>query len=95
MRYIGATFVAGSRILNVGAGSGRDAAFLSAQGFDAYGVEPSLGLRKAAVNAYPELANRVGCYRAGVLVCGQKRLAEGPLAGDSALRKVFVQRDGP
>lgn len=73
-RYIGAAFVAGSRILDVGArsGSGRDAAFLSTQGFDAYGVEPSLGLRQAAVNAYPELANRVWFYRAGVLVCGQK-----------------------
>ena len=58
-RYFGAAFVAGSRILDIGAGSGRDAACRLALGFDAYGVEPSSGLRQAAVIAHPELANRL------------------------------------
>jgi SAM-dependent methyltransferase len=58
-RYFGTAFVAGSRILDIGAGSGRDAACLLAHGFDAYGVEPSAGLRQASVKAHPELANRL------------------------------------
>jgi SAM-dependent methyltransferase len=58
-RYFGAAFVAGSRVLDIGAGSGRDAACLLAHGFDAYGVEPSHGLRQAAVNTHPELATRL------------------------------------
>lgn len=58
-RYFGVAFVAGSRILDIGAGSGRDAACLLAHGYDTYGVEPSLGLRQAAVSAHPELANRL------------------------------------
>lgn len=66
MRYIGATFVAGSRILNVGAGTGRDAAFLSAQGFDAYGVEPSLVLRQAR----SQCISRTG-QSGRVLSCGR------------------------
>ena len=58
-RHFGVAFVAGSRILDIGAGSGRDAACLLVHGYDAYGIEPSLGLRHAAVNAHPELANRL------------------------------------
>lgn len=58
-RYFGAAFASGSRILDIGAGSGRDVACLLARGFDAYGVEPSSGLRQAALNAHPELANRL------------------------------------
>ena len=37
-RYFGAAFVSGSRVLDIGAGSGRDAARLLANGFDVYGV---------------------------------------------------------
>jgi protein-L-isoaspartate O-methyltransferase len=47
-RYFGAAFAAGSRILDIGAGSGRDAACLLAHGCDVYGVEPSQALRQPA-----------------------------------------------
>ena len=58
-RYFGAAFIAGSRVLDIGAGSGRDAARLLANGFDAYGVEPSQALRQASLLAHPELGNRL------------------------------------
>jgi SAM-dependent methyltransferase len=58
-RYFGTSFAAGAKVLDIGSGSGRDAARLLAKGFDAYGVEPSLALRQASVNAHPELRNRL------------------------------------
>ncbi len=58
-RYFDAAFVPGSRVLDIGAGSGRDCACLLANGFDAFGVEPCEGLRLAAVTAHPALANRL------------------------------------
>ena len=39
---------AGSRILDVGAGSGRDAAWLARHGYEVTAVEPSAGMRKEA-----------------------------------------------
>lgn len=57
--YFAAAFVPGSRVLDIGAGSGRDCACLLANGFDAFGVEPCEGLRLAAVTAHPELTNRL------------------------------------
>lgn len=58
-RYFAAAFVSGSRVLDIGAGSGRDAARLLANGFDVYGVEPSEALWQASIVAHPELSNRL------------------------------------
>lgn len=58
-RYFAAAFVTGSRVLDVGAGSGRDLAALAAAGCEAFGVEPTAGLREAAIHAHPELAGRI------------------------------------
>jgi SAM-dependent methyltransferase len=52
-------FSAGARVLDVGAGSGRDLAALLAAGYDAYGVEPSASLRAEARQAHPEIAGRL------------------------------------
>jgi len=52
-------FVARGRVLDVGAGSGRDLAALLRAGYDAYGIEPSAGLRDAAAARHPELLGRL------------------------------------
>jgi SAM-dependent methyltransferase len=44
------------RTADVGAGSGREVAWLSANGFDAVGYEPSRGLREEAQRRYPALS---------------------------------------
>lgn len=49
----------GQRILDVGAGSGRDTAALLTLGQDAYGTEPSAGMRAEAVAAFPHLRDRL------------------------------------
>jgi SAM-dependent methyltransferase len=49
----------GGRVLDVGAGSGRDMAELARQGFEAYGVEPHAALRALAARRHPELADRL------------------------------------
>lgn len=58
-RYYPLAFPAGSRILDVGAGSGRDLAALVKAGYDGHGVEPSDRLRQAAIEAHPELEERL------------------------------------
>jgi len=58
-RYFPLAFVAGGRVLDVGAGSGRDLAALLAAGFDGHGVEPTDEFRQAAVQCHPELAGRL------------------------------------
>ncbi len=58
-RYFAVAFTAGSRVLDVGAGSGRDLAALVAAAYDGYGLEPSDGLRQAAMAHHPELAGRL------------------------------------
>lgn len=58
-RFFRVAFPEGARILDVGAGSGRDLAALSAAGYDAFGVEPSSTLREAAFAVHPELAGRI------------------------------------
>jgi SAM-dependent methyltransferase len=58
-RFFRVAFPNGVRILDVGAGSGRDLAALSAAGYDAFGVEPSTTLREAALIAHPELQGRI------------------------------------
>jgi SAM-dependent methyltransferase len=44
------------RILDVGAGAGRDLAFLISEGYQAYGLEPVAEMRDEAVRAHPELS---------------------------------------
>ncbi len=47
------------RILEIGSGSGRDAAFLVAHGFDVVGVDATDKLIDTAVRLHPELAGRL------------------------------------
>ncbi|RYF17875.1 MAG: methyltransferase domain-containing protein [Comamonadaceae bacterium] len=58
-QFFRVAFPEGVRILDVGAGSGRDLAALSAAGYDAFGVEPSSTFREAAFATHPELAGRI------------------------------------
>ena len=51
-RYFPLAFVGGSRVLDVGAGSGRDLAALLAAGFDGHGVEPTDEFRYAALQRH-------------------------------------------
>ena len=55
-------FPAGARILDVGAGSGRDLALLLEMGFDASGTEPVAAMRDEALKAYPQLAGKLFDY---------------------------------
>lgn len=59
-RYFVLAFTPGARVLDVGCGSGRDAARLLDSGYDAYGIEPVEALRHAAIADHPELAGRIG-----------------------------------
>ena len=52
-------FPAGGRVLDVGSGSGRDLAVLLGLGLDAYGTEPSEGMRAEAVRVFPQMAERI------------------------------------
>ena len=56
---IRAAFAPGMRVLDVGAGSGRDLAFLLEMGCDACGVEPSAEMRALALKRHPQLAGRL------------------------------------
>jgi 2-polyprenyl-3-methyl-5-hydroxy-6-metoxy-1,4-benzoquinol methylase len=47
---------AGASVLDVGAGSGRDAAALAARGYRVTAVEPSLGLREEALRRHSDVA---------------------------------------
>lgn len=51
-------FPARTSVLDIGCGSGRDLHTLLNMGYDAYGIDPSPEMLKAAVNAYPELKER-------------------------------------
>ena len=46
-------------ILEIGSGSGRDAAFLVSEGFDLTIVDPSIGMLKRAAELHPELAAKM------------------------------------
>jgi SAM-dependent methyltransferase len=52
-------FAQGSRVLDIGCGSGRDASRLHAKGYDVFGIEPAGGLRSAAIANHPELTGKV------------------------------------
>ncbi len=58
-RFFATAFAQGCRVLDVGAGSGRDLQALLEAGYGAHGVEPSQSLREAAVSAFPALAGRL------------------------------------
>jgi hypothetical protein len=47
-RHVVHAFPPRARLLDVGAGSGRDLALLLTQGFDAFGIEPDAELREEA-----------------------------------------------
>lgn len=53
------SFPRGGRILDIGSGSGRDAAGLVAEGFETWAVEPSAQFRAISVERHPSLAKRV------------------------------------
>jgi len=52
-------FERGETVLEIGSGSGRDAARLLGLGVEVDTVEPSAGLRQQALAAHPELSGRV------------------------------------
>lgn len=58
-RLLARVFTEGMRVLDVGAGSGRDVALLLEMGCDAYGVEPCDALRGVAEKQHPSLAGRL------------------------------------
>ncbi|HNL75818.1 MAG TPA: class I SAM-dependent methyltransferase [Leptospiraceae bacterium] len=49
----------GSRILDIGSGSGRDLNLLIQKGYDAYGIEPSDKFRTLSENKYNSLKNKI------------------------------------
>ncbi len=51
----------GASVLELGCGSGRDAAFLQANGFDVTAVDASPGMVAEAARLHPELAGRLSC----------------------------------
>jgi SAM-dependent methyltransferase len=51
----------GASVLELGCGSGRDAAFLQASGYDLTAVDASPGMVAEAARIHPELAGRLSC----------------------------------
>jgi SAM-dependent methyltransferase len=58
-RVLRRAFTEGMRVLDVGAGSGRDVDLLLRMGCEAYGVEPSEELRAVAIEHHPALTGRL------------------------------------
>ena len=58
-RYFSVAFAPEARVVDIGAGSGRDLAGLVAEGFEAYGIEPVKELRDLALEKRPDLADRL------------------------------------
>jgi len=52
-------FTKGGKVLDIGAGSGRDLSVMAQQGFNVYGVDPTSKLVEIAQSIHPELAGRV------------------------------------
>lgn len=57
--HFGTTFTKGSKVLDIGCGSGRDLALLARMGFDVYGVDPSAEFIQLAQQTHPELYGRL------------------------------------
>jgi len=57
--YFQASFPTGARILDVGAGSGRDLRHLLSLGYNATGIEPSDALRSLAISKFPDLKKKL------------------------------------
>lgn len=53
-------------VLDIGAGSGRDAAWLAAKGYDVVAVEPSGGMRDAAAQLHSGAVIRSGSGACGI-----------------------------
>lgn len=66
-RYFGVAFPKGARVLDLGAGTGRDAARLARDGYEAWGVEPSDAMREVALETHPDLTGKL---KAGALPDG-------------------------
>jgi len=58
-KYFSQAFPQKGKVLDIGAGSGRDVRLLVKEGHDAYGLEPSEALRSLTVQKYPYLAPRM------------------------------------
>ncbi len=50
---------AGSKVLDLGCGSGRDAAYLLSEGFDVLGLDGSQSMLEEAMRSHPELSDRL------------------------------------
>lgn len=57
--FFTSAFPSRTKILDIGAGTGRDMQCLLDRGYDAYGIEPSAKLRQLALNKYPALDGRL------------------------------------
>lgn len=57
--FFATAFPVRAKILDIGAGSGRDMQCLLDRGYDVYGIEPSPKLRQLAINKYPALEGRL------------------------------------
>lgn len=58
-KILGQVFFSGMRVLDVGAGSGRDVNSLLDMGCDAYGIEPCDELREIAIQNRPQLEGKI------------------------------------
>lgn len=57
--YFNVSFPSGAKILDLGAGSGRDVQSLLNMGYDVYGIEPVDELRKLALDKHQKLRERL------------------------------------
>ncbi|MEI7733622.1 MAG: methyltransferase domain-containing protein [Verrucomicrobiota bacterium] len=58
-RYFTQAFLPGTRVLDIGCGSGRELHALLAEGYDAYGVDPVVEMLAAARLHFPSVAERL------------------------------------
>ena len=57
--YFTDSFSTGSKLLDIGCGSGRDLAILYKLGYDCYGIDPVSNFVEIAQKIHPELKNRI------------------------------------
>ncbi len=58
-KLISENFTKGSKILELGCGSGRDAAYAFSTGLDIYGVDGATNMVESAIKVHPELKQRL------------------------------------